>query len=333
MMVEFRLLATFENTMIRSTFFAAALLLTLLPNSVTQAQSDDPPTEPAVPCITSTQSNLPIEMEQLLDELTHVDVIFLGEQHDNDSGHFFQLQVIEGLASRGLNLVISTEQFERDVQGVLDDYLSGRINEEEFIAKSRPWPNYQQHYRPVIEFAREKKFPVLAANIPRRLASDVSTARPIELFDVPFMPRSVSTPEDSYWFKFEATMKDHMGADSADKLKLFYKSQCLKDDAMAESITDYLAVNSHQRKVVVHLCGHFHSDFGLGTVARVVQRQPLLRTAVVTMESIADKDKPEHKDLLRRAHYVFWSVANPPKDKATTADDVATTTNEPGSDQ
>ena len=129
-------------------------------NPLIQAQSDETPAEPVVPHITSTQSNLPLEIGQLIDELTHCDVIFLGEQHDNDSGHLFQLQVIQGLADRGLNLVISTEQFERDVQGVVDDYLEGRITEEDFIAKSRPWPNYQQHYRPIVEFAREKNIPV-----------------------------------------------------------------------------------------------------------------------------------------------------------------------------
>ena len=298
----------------RSLFLVTALFLTLMSDSVAQAQSDESPASPVAPYITNTQSNSAVELAQLIDELSHCDVIFLGEQHDNDSGHLFQLQVIQGLAERGIDLVISTEQFERDVQGVVDDYLSGRISEEVFIAKSHPWPNYQQHYRPIVEYAREKNFPVLAGNIPRRIASDVAAGKPVDSLDLPLIPRSVTTPEDAYWLKFEATMKDHMGADSGDKLKLFYKSQCLKDDAMAESITDHLAVNTHQRKVVVHLCGHFHSDFGLGTVARVVQRNPLLRTAVITMETIAGEEKPDDNDLSRRAHFIFWTVANPKKE-------------------
>lgn len=328
MMVDQLQRAFFGNTLMRTMTFVAAILMTLLSNAIALAQSDDSSETPPAPGITSTRSNSPIEMARLVDELTHCDVIFLGEQHDNDSGHLFQLQVIEGLAKLGLDLVISTEQFERDVQGVVNDYLKGRISEEDFLAHSRPWPNYQQHYRPIIEFAREKNIPVLAANVPRRMASDVAAGKPVDLLDYPFMPRSVTTPEDAYWLKFQETMKNHMGADGADKLKLFYKSQCLKDDAMAESITDYLAVNPHRRKVVVHLCGHFHSDYGLGTVARVVQRQPLLRTAVITMETISDQEKPNDEDLARRAHYVFWTIANPAKESES-ASDPAETVDEP----
>lgn len=318
--------------MTRATFFVSALLPTLLSISVVQAQSVDSSASPAIPNITSARSNESIELAQLVDELVHCDVIFLGEQHDNNSGHVFQLQVVQGLADRGIDLVISTEQFERDVQGIVDDYLSGRVSEEVFTAKSRPWPNYQQHYRPIVEYARENNIPLLASNIPRRIASDIAAGRPVDLFDLPLMPRRTTTPEDAYWFKFQATMKDHMGADGADKLKLFYKSQCLKDDAMAESITDHLAVNAHQRKVVVHLCGHFHSDFGLGTVSRVVQRNPLLRTAVITMESIPENGKPDLKEMPRRAHYVFWTVANPKKEIVAATDDAGAAT-ESASDQ
>ena len=37
----------------------------------------------------------------------------------------------------------------RDVQGVLDDYLAGRIDEAEFLSGSRPWQNYRTGYRPL----------------------------------------------------------------------------------------------------------------------------------------------------------------------------------------
>ena len=38
----------------------------------------------------------------------------------------------------------------------------------------------------------------------------------------------------------------------------------LKDEAMAEAITDHLAAVAPERPLVVHWCGRFHSDFGLG---------------------------------------------------------------------
>ncbi len=270
-------------------------------------QSADPESQPRV---VATQSGQTISMEQLVTELAQLDVVFLGEQHDNDAGHQMQLQVIQGLADLGIEVVVSMEQFERDVQGTVDDYLAGRIDEETFRAASRPWKNYEQHYRPIVELARQHKFPVLGGNAPRRLASDASKGSPVKQADQVFLPRSTSAPEDAYWEKFQQTMASHGGVGDVDELKKFYAAQCLKDDAMAESITDYLAVNSHRRKLVVHLCGHFHSDYGLGTAFRVLQRRPLTRIAVCTMESIADDGKTQLDDAGDRAHYVFWVPKN-----------------------
>jgi uncharacterized iron-regulated protein len=262
------------------------------------------------PWIMNSSTLQKVEHEALLDELARQDVIFLGEMHDNDAGHEFQTAVIQGLAKRGLSLVISMEQFERDVQGVLDDYLAGRIDEQVFLEHSRPWKNYEPHYRPVVEFARTQGLPVLAANVPRRLASDVSMDRETSLADRVFMPRSTSAPEDAYWQRFRKSMRGHGGTEDLQKMSRFYAAQCLKDDAMAECITDCLDVNPHERKVVVHLCGHFHSDYGFGTAARVLQRKPLTRVCVITMETIPDAGELPVDDVGPRGHFVFWTVKN-----------------------
>ena len=262
-----------------------------------------------------------IDIEQLVDAIEKSDVIFLGEQHDNDSGHQFQLHVIRTLAQRGHAVAVSMEQFERDTQGAINDYLAGRIDEDQFLAASRPWKNYKKHYRPIVEFAKQTSLPVIAGNIPRRIAGDVAQGKPVAFADRAYAPRNVATPKDVYWQKFKATMEGHMGTGSEDKMEKFYASQCLKDDAMAEAITDFLATNSHRRKIVVHLCGHFHSDYGLGTVARVVSRRPLTQCTVITMESSeAEKDKSKPTDLKNRAHFVYWTVKNKSQETKANAD-------------
>ncbi len=269
--------------------------------------------EPPSSQILCSKTGEQVDIKQLAAELSHNEVIFLGEQHDNDAGHEFQFNVIQALVNQGLDVVISTEQFERDVQGVVDDYLAGRVSEEQFLASSRPWKNYAEHYRPIIEFAKKKRLPVLAANVPRELASKVSKGEAVNADQRVFLPRTTTAPENDYWQHFINKMKGHMGVDATDKLKSFYASQCVKDDAMAESITDFIAKNHHRAKTIVHLCGHFHSDFGLGTAARVVQRDPLLRIAVITMETIPESGKLDMESAGKRGHYVFWTVANKPK--------------------
>lgn len=256
-----------------------------------------------------------IDIPALARELAHADVVFLGEQHDNDSGHQFQLNVIQALVDNGHDVVVSMEQFERDVQGVVDDYLADRINEEAFLANSRPWRNYKEHYRPIVELAKKHRLPILAGNAPRKLASMIAANDSPMANQEACLPRSTTAPEDDYWHRFVATMKGHVGADGDEKMKSFYAAQCVKDDAMAEAITDYLSTNPHGSKLVVHLCGHFHSDYGLGTAARVVQRIPLARICVITMESIDQKTELQSDEMRVRAHYFFWATENEKNEK------------------
>jgi uncharacterized iron-regulated protein len=273
-----------------------------------QNPADQPP---AVTRIENSRTGETLTLADLLDSLSRSDVVFLGEQHDNDSGHTFQFDVIKGLVEQGHSIAISTEQFERDVQGALDDFLSGRLDEEAFLKAARPWKNYAEHYRPIIEFAKENKLPVIAGNVPRRIASTVSSGKQPATEDHPFLPRNTTTTKNAYWEKFQATMQGHMGADGETKMEQFFASQCLKDDAMAEAITDFIAINAHQPRIVIHLCGHFHSDYGLGTVSRVIQRRPLTRVSVVTMESLEKNDsQTEESNLRDRAHFTFWTIKN-----------------------
>lgn len=58
--------------------------------------------------------------------------------------------------------------FERDVQEVMDEYLTGCIRQQDMLQDSRPWPNYLSDYAPLVELAKANSIPVIAANAPRR---------------------------------------------------------------------------------------------------------------------------------------------------------------------
>ncbi len=293
-------------TQVLTTLFGVTIALSGFAPSIAQE---------AIPDVMDNRSGDTIPFDSLLDNLKRADVVFLGEKHDNDAGHTFQLKVIEALQREGCELAIGMEQFERDVQGAVDDYLAGRLPEDEFLKVARPWKNYSEHYRPIVEFAKANNIPIVAGNLPRKLATKISEGRDLEAHELPYAARTSSFPADRYWANFLKTMQGHMGADGEEKLKWFYAAQCAKDDAMAEAITDYLATNQHRKRIVVQLCGHFHSDFGLGTVARVQSRRPLLHCVVLTMElpataEQADKSIEVERD---RAHYTVWTVPNPTK--------------------
>ncbi len=198
-------------------------------------------------------------------------------------------------------------------------FSMGHLDEAEFLKTSRPWPKYQTDYKPMVDFAVSKDLPVIAANVPRPFASEVSKTG--------FAALSTKTDAEKKWFaadlqcptggdeyyrKFLEAMGTHPDA-SADR---FYFAQCVKDETMAESIAQAHAVGSigGKRPLVVHINGAFHSDFHYGTVSRAQRRLPGKRIAVVTVVPVADitKDNPDAAER-RRADFLVYTPDTRPK--------------------
>jgi uncharacterized iron-regulated protein len=247
-----------------------------------------------------------LTLAQLADELAARDVVYLGELHDNVAGHQVYAELVKLLADRRPDFVLSLEMFERDVQGVMNDYLRGRIDEAAFLKYSRPWKNYARDYRPLVELTRERKLDVIAGNLPRPVAGKVASK---EGAASPFLPRATTAPLDRYWELFGETMKDHPGADGA--VERMYRAQCAKDDAMAEGMADYLAAHPHRQPLVVHCNGNFHSDYGLGTAARLAQRVPLAQATIISMIAVPDVATADVTNDRKRAHYLLVVTALP----------------------
>jgi uncharacterized iron-regulated protein len=263
------------------------------------------------------------DFEAMLAALARRDVVFLGEQHDSANTHRLELAVLQGLARRGVSVVLSLEMFERDVQPSLTRWLAGELGDAEFLAASRPWPRYTTDYQPLVELARARKWPVIAANVPRPIATEVSRAGLTALESRPaaeqaWFTRDLKCPiGDDYFKRFTEAMGGHpAGGDrnvAAERqmVERFYFAQCLKDETMAESIAAALnaAPAATGRTVLVHVNGAFHSDFGDGTVARARRRLPNRDIAVVSFLPADDLDvvKPGKADR-KRADYLVYTV-------------------------
>jgi uncharacterized iron-regulated protein len=210
------------------------------------------------------------------------DVIFLGELHGNPGAHRAELEFLRYLQATDRPLALATEQFERDVQVHVDAYLAGKITEDEFLKKSRPWPNYAD-YRPLIEFCKEHKIPVIAGNIPRPLASRVFKEGPeaVEKFtadEKSWSATKLNANPGAYRDKFMEVMG---GADGhSDNLERMYAAQCIKDDTMAESVSNWLKATPKGR--VLHINGNFHTAGGLGVPEKLEALLPDVKMAIVT---------------------------------------------------
>jgi uncharacterized iron-regulated protein len=255
--------------------------------------------------------------------VTSKDLVFFGEQHDDPATHAAEAAVLAAIGEKRDHVVLSMEMFERDVQPLVDQYLAGTISEQNFLAGSRPWDRYTTDYRPMIELARVHGWPVVAANVPRRLASAVSR-RGLALLDTlnaadkRFMAREHQCPKDAYYEKFAETMKGHgagggpptasdaaMMASMTDK---FYEAQCVKDEAMGEAVADAWK-KAPKGAIVFQVDGAFHSDFGLGTAARARRRAPDASSVVITAVPVENLAKATAGDDAKKADYLLFTRA------------------------
>lgn len=261
------------------------------------------------------------DFEMMLTELARADVVFVGEQHNDSATHRLELAILEGLARRRNSIIVALEMFERDTQQAMDDYLAGRITEQEFLKISRPWPDYATDYRPLVELAKAQGWRVVAGNVPRKYASQVGRGGLAVLDKLPVAERAliageVTAPNDDYFKKFAETMSAHPGSTGEKKteseeratMERFYQAQCVKDDTMAESVAKSFSNAADPRPLILHFNGAFHSDYRLGTVARTRQRLPKARVQVVSIVPLEQLDSIKAEEFRKRGDYVVFSL-------------------------
>jgi uncharacterized iron-regulated protein len=270
------------------------------------------PEAPSYRLIADQRAGTEVDLDQMLDALAKEDVVFLGETHLDDNTHRFELEVYEGLASRR-QVVLALEMFERDVQGALDDYLAGRIDEKTFFERSRPWQNYRSGYRPLIEAAKKRGLPVVASNAPNsvmrklgggggldKLSPEERALVAAELFD----------NTDAYWDRVARAVRGHLDM-SGDRLT---SGQNIWDNTMGESCVK--ALEKHPGALVLHVNGGFHSAYRDGAAYQLLKRRPQTRVAVVDIATVNDFVGLEAFGAAEAADYIAFvlSRARGPQD-------------------
>ena len=247
----------------------------------------------------------PSSIDQIIQAIGENEAVFLGEQHDDAVGHAVQMEIFKRAVekySADRKVALSLEMFERDIQVVVDEYLKGLITEAQFLASSRPWGNYKTDYRPLVELAKSKSMPVIAANAPRRYVNMVSRNGRSSLDGLSkeakswLPPLPYAEPSTEYATKFKALMgpspEAQMGIDK------ILASQSLWDAGMSHSVYRFLKENKNP--LVIHLNGGFHTESRLGTFEHLMKYRPKTKGIVVTLryeDDFKTFDKAKHSGL------------------------------------
>ena len=237
--------------------------------------------------IVAPESGTALTVEQLAQRLADTDVVIVGEYHGHHGSHLLQSRLQTALYGQRPRQILSMEQFNLDRQPALDQYLEGATGETEMLEDAGAWDNYRASYRPLVEFARQKNLPVIAANAPADVVRCVGRKGPEYLDRISDTLRQ-TLPDDpfldtpAYREKFtEALGASHRGDSTvSERMENTYKAQLLRDNTMAARILEARA--SYPGHQVLHLTGTFHSEDGLGTVALLKRRAPELSVAVIS---------------------------------------------------
>lgn len=264
----------------------------------------------------------PATMDDLIAAARQANVTFLGESHDDPVAHFLEAEILKRVAAP--DWALSMEMFERDVQGVVDEYLSGLIEQRDLIASGRAWNNYKTDYQPLLMIAKEQHMPVIAANAPKRYVDMVSGKGQQSLMALsPEAKRALPPlpyPAESaaYQERFKKLMSEEMGgakgggkadakAQAQHESDNALQAQGLWDATMGDSIATFL--KAHPDKHVLQVNGSFHSEYRQGILDYLERYRPGTSAVAVTM--LQDKSFPSWKEADMKGTGDFVIVTDP----------------------
>jgi uncharacterized iron-regulated protein len=255
-----------------------------------------PPRPPAVGDILHLPTGYYVSEEQMLAVATDTRIVYVGETHDNPASHRLELTVLRAMADRYPDgVALGMEMFSPDQQETLDRWLSGELAEKAFLKESRwqeQWRMDFDYYRPLLEFARERKIPVIGLNAPKSLVKSVTMKNLAENGEEERQQLPEMDLDDPYHGAFVAAMySGHSHGTSG--LEGFQQVQTLWDETMAENVARYLKSPPGKNRRLVVVAGGNHVRHGFGIPRRVFRRLPASYLIIGSKELVVPEDKQD----------------------------------------
>lgn len=271
--------------------------------------------------IYSVKQSKEVSINDIVDDMKNSDVLFYGEEHNDSVTHYLENKIFESLYQKyNSSMTLSMEMFERDVQPIMNEYLTSDVREKNFKKDARVWSNYKD-YRPMVEFCKTNKLDVVCANAASRYSNLAGRKGQKALMDLPleskkyFAPLPYDTASGKYYEKlvglFDNGKEKKKSPNPNHEPFSLVMAQSLWDATMAFSIADYLEKNS--TKKIFQVNGRFHSDEGFAVVTQLKNYNPKIKTLVISSGS--DKSFPniDWKKFENQGDYIIITDPSVPK--------------------
>jgi uncharacterized iron-regulated protein len=239
-----------------------------------------------------------VKYEELLKESLKSDVVFFGELHNQPICHWIEYELLKSIyQNKKEKLVVGAEMFEADDQIILNEYLNGFIDLKKFDAEAKLWKNYSTDYAPLVDFAKEKKIPFVASNIPTRYANMVykNGLEILEKIDTEALKWISPLP-----FEVDAELQSYKNMVIPGHGNNLMLAQAIKDATMAHFIEKNLVKDG----LFLHFNGAYHSDLKEGIIWFLNKKQPNLNILNISSVEVEDFENID-KENFRKADYII----------------------------
>jgi uncharacterized iron-regulated protein len=205
-----------------------------------------------------------VSIEELMDDLEGMRIVYVGERHSNEAHHDVQLKILKALYEKDPTLLVGMEMFVGPDQNALDQWSAGQLDEETFLKEvgwEEKWKFDFALYRAILDFIRQKSLRLVGLNIPHSIVETVARVGLDGLSDEE--RDQIALEVDTSSEEHRAYLEHAFGTHESDEIKafeFFYEAQCVWEDSMAEAISR--ALNS-KRMVVITGNGHLAYKFGI----------------------------------------------------------------------
>jgi uncharacterized iron-regulated protein len=202
-------------------------------------------------------------------------ILYVGETHANKASHQVQLKVLKACYEKfGSNIAVGMEMFTRPYQPFLDQWVAGEIDEQKFLEETRwdrEWGYDYSLYKEILDFAREKKIPVIALNAPKEVVRMVSKKglKALSSEEKKQLPE-IDTTDFFHRVYLERAIREH--TDRSVDLEKYNDVQCLWEEYMAQTIVDYLSSWDGKDKKLLIFAGNGHIIYDFGIPKRLFRR-------------------------------------------------------------
>ena len=225
-------------------------------------------------------------------------VIHVGENHQQYSHHLAQLDIIRAIHNIHPDIAIGMEMFQQPFQQYLDQYIQGKLEEKDMLRRTEyfsRWAYDYRLYKPILDFAKEHRIPVIALNIEKEITSKVGDVGIDGLDDAERqkIPADLDDSNVRYRQQLQQVFAQHPHNENSD-FERFLQVQLLWDEGMAERAVNYLQ-QYPDRKMIV-LAGVGHVAHGMGIPDRIKRRKQV--DSVIVLPADAAPVEPGVADFI-----------------------------------